>query len=98
MVTTMHEGEVRGQLTGDSLAVATDVPLREVARQFLDHRSLAVVVDSRQRPVGLLSPADVLLALTVDPDGQTGQPDPARSTLSGKSVPSSLSRLTGTSL
>ena len=53
--------------TVDPPVVTPDAPLPEVARQLLARRTAAVVVDRRHRPVGVLSPADVLAAVMACP-------------------------------
>lgn len=76
-------GEVGRRMTPAPPAVPSDAPLRDVARQLLARRAAAVVVDRRHRPVGVLSPADVLAAVAADPppdvNGRPRHTSPARS-------------------
>jgi CBS domain-containing protein len=75
-------GEVGRRMSLLPPAVSPDAPLREVARLLLARRTAAVVVDGRHRPVGVISPPDLLAVVTADPlevNARPGHPGPARS-------------------
>ena len=59
-------GEVRRRMIAPPPVVTADAPLRTAARQLITLRA-AVVVDRHYRPVGVLTPADVLAAVAGDP-------------------------------
>jgi CBS domain-containing protein len=51
-------------MTPDPVTVAVDTPLPELARRMVDaHVHRVVVVDRRQRPVGLVSSTDMLAGM-----------------------------------
>lgn len=76
-------GEVRvaRRMAANPPTVPPETPLREVASGLLARRTTAIVVDHRHRPLGVLSSADVLAAVTADPRsravGRHGQAGPA---------------------
>jgi CBS domain-containing protein len=75
---TPGEAEVGRRMTADPPAVPPDFPLREIVGELVARRTTAVVVDRRHRPLGTLSPADVLAAVTAD-RGRRSAARPVRS-------------------
>jgi CBS-domain-containing membrane protein len=63
--------EVSAHMTADPVTVLPTAGIRELARTMLDaHIHRVIVVDEKQRPVGIVSSTDVLAALT------TAEPSP----------------------
>lgn len=56
---------VRQLMTADPVTVTPDTPIRVLARRMLDaHIHRVIVVDKRQRSIGIVSSMDILAALT----------------------------------
>jgi CBS domain-containing protein len=56
--------EVRHYMTADPVTVSADTPIRVLARRMIDaHIHRLIVVDERQRPIGVVSSTDVLAAV-----------------------------------
>jgi CBS domain-containing protein len=68
--------EVHRRMIAPPPVVATDAPLHKAARQLISLRA-AVVVDRHHRPVGVLTPADVLAAAAAPPAEANGRAAPA---------------------
>jgi CBS domain-containing protein len=62
--------EVRHYMTADPVTVDADTPLRVLARRMIDaHIHRLIVVDERQRPIGVVASTDILAAVAYsDPD------------------------------
>jgi predicted transcriptional regulator len=59
------DAEVRHHMTADPVTVPPTTPLGELARQMIDaHIHRVIVVDERQRPIGVVASTDILAAVT----------------------------------
>jgi CBS-domain-containing membrane protein len=62
-VDLLPEESVGRYMTPDPVTASADVPLRELARMMIDaHIHRVIIVDERNRPVGVLSTTDILAA------------------------------------
>ncbi len=82
--------EVRDYMTKDPVMVTPDTPIAELARQMTDaHIHRVIVVDSQDRPVGVVSTTDLLAALAY---AGPGAPDGSGSWMPAPVRPSAFSR------
>lgn len=67
--------EVRWHLAADPVAVAMDTPLADLAGRMRDRRAYcAIVIDGRGCPVGVVSGADLLAAVSLAPEHRPHTP------------------------